>query len=114
MEKLLARLAHQLDSLDEASLMALWSKYATLTTRFEPTSQWEEACLIFALIQAKHWKNQLFNYCWLQQRKPPIKETEDYEVLGVEFGMDTPESPQPPPGGCRILQFPDPAQKDHA
>ena len=34
MEKLLARLAHQLDALDEASLMALWSKYAALVSTF--------------------------------------------------------------------------------
>ena len=32
MEKLLARLAHQLDALDEASLMSLWSKYAALVS----------------------------------------------------------------------------------
>ena len=64
MEKLLEKLARQLDSIDEASLMALWSKYATITSRFEPTKRWEEACLIFSLIQAKHFKNQLFNYCW--------------------------------------------------
>ena len=68
MEKLLEKLARQLDSIDEASLMALWSKYATITSRFEPTKRWEEACLIFSLIQAKHFKNQLFNYCWQQEK----------------------------------------------
>lgn len=34
MEKLLTRLARQLDALDEASLMSLWSKYATIASRF--------------------------------------------------------------------------------
>ena len=70
MEKLLLRLAQQLDSIDEASLMSLWSKYATLTGRFEPTRAWEEAALIFSLIQAKRWKNQLFNYNWARQSSP--------------------------------------------
>ena len=53
MEKLLLRLARQLDAIDEASLMSLWSKYATQTSRFEPTKRWEEAALVFSLIQAK-------------------------------------------------------------
>ncbi|MDR3319931.1 MAG: hypothetical protein LBS77_03105 [Desulfovibrio sp.] len=70
MEKLLSRLAHQLDALDEASLMSLWSKYATIVERFEPTKHWEEAALIFSIIQAKRWKNQLFNYHWSLQTKP--------------------------------------------
>jgi hypothetical protein len=80
MEKLLQRLAQQLDSLDEASLMDLWNKYGTLTERFEPTKRWEEAALIFSMIQAKHLKNQLFNFHWSRQvraeqdkndRRPP-------------------------------------------
>ena len=62
MEKLLVRLAQQLDAIDEASLMSLWSKYATTASRFEPTKRWEEATLVFSLIQAKRWKNQLFYY----------------------------------------------------
>ena len=57
MEKLLARIARQLDAVDEASLMSLWNKYATIASRFEPTKRWEEAVLIFSLIQAKHMKN---------------------------------------------------------
>ena len=67
MEKLLTRLARQLDALDEASLMSLWSKYATIASRFEPTQRWEEAVLVFSMIQAKRYKNQLFNYYWAQQ-----------------------------------------------
>lgn len=71
MEKLLLRLARQLDAIDEASLMSLWSKYATQTSRFEPTKRWEEAALVFSLIQAKRWKNQLFNYHWARQSQAP-------------------------------------------
>ena len=70
MEKLLTRLARQLDALDEASLMSLWSKYATIASRFEPTQRWEEAVLVFSMIQAKRYKNQLFNYYWAQQAQP--------------------------------------------
>ena len=76
MEKLLVRLAQQLDAIDEASLMSLWSKYATTASRFEPTKRWEEATLIFSLIQAKRWKNQLFNYHWSKQSQPLGKEPE--------------------------------------
>ena len=70
MEKMLLRLARQLDGIDEASLMALWSKYATTVSRFEPTKAWEEAALVFSLIQAKHWKNQLFNISGPGRQKP--------------------------------------------
>lgn len=108
MEKMLLKLARQLDSLDEASLMALWSKYATLASHFEPTKRWEEACLVFSLIQAKHWKNQLFNYSWSQQRVPPDKgsfpmaETE----IDLNFGMKKNRQPAAKPGRpCRVLAF---------
>lgn len=99
---MLLKLARQLDSLDEASLSALWSKYATLTSKFEPTKRWEEACLVFSLIQAKRWKNQLFNYSWRQNRLPSQK-----------FAGETPPAPfrlekeeqAPKDTGCKILSF---------
>lgn len=106
MEKLLSKLARQLDSLDEASLMGLWSKYAVLTSRFEPTARWEQACLIFSLIQAKHWKNQLFNYCWVQQRKPPSRNTGENRVPEVDFELEEmPEAEEFTGAPCRVLQF---------
>ena len=74
MEKLLLKLAQQLDAIDEASLMELWTKYATLTERFEPTRRWEENALVFSLIQAKHWKNQLFNYMFAKTSRPQAKD----------------------------------------
>ncbi|MDD6087707.1 MAG: hypothetical protein PUB69_00065 [Desulfovibrionaceae bacterium] len=61
MEHLLSNLAKRLDAIDETSLMQLWPKYARLTAQFSPTKEWEEAALVFCLIQAKHFKNQLFN-----------------------------------------------------
>jgi len=62
MERALRKLAAQLNGYDEASLMDLWEKYATKTDAFEPSREWEESALIFSLIQAVRWKNQLFNH----------------------------------------------------
>ena len=61
MENMLLKMARQLNAYDEASLMALWEKYAALVENFEPSQRWEEANLVFSLIQAVHLKNQLFN-----------------------------------------------------
>ncbi len=61
MERMLQKMANQLNAYDEASLIALWDKYATIVERFEPTKRWEEAAIIFSLIQAVRLKNQLFN-----------------------------------------------------
>ncbi len=106
MEKLLLKLARQLDSLDEASLMSLWSKYATLTSRFEPTRRWEDACLVFSLIQAKRWKNQLFNYTWGQQRTPPLKEADWLQREPLEAAFDLERQPgEPGKSQCRVLAF---------
>ena len=77
MEQLLIKLARQLESLDEASLMALWEKYANIVSQFEPTKRWEEATLIFSLIQAKHMKNQLFH----------IMTTEVIRLVLMDFHM---------------------------
>ena len=38
MEQLLIKMARQLDALDEASLLALWDKYAVIVSHFEPRS----------------------------------------------------------------------------
>ena len=117
MEKLLLKLARQLDALDEASLMSLWSKYATLTSRFEPTRRWEEGALVFSLIQAKRWKNQLFNYCWREQRRPPEEregahgapapaaagKAPEGPVPGADFALEREKTPAAPP--CRVLSF---------
>ncbi len=70
MEHLLHKLARQLDAIDEASLMALWDNYAEEVSNFTPTKRWEEAALVFSFIQAKRWKNQLFNHHWALQMRP--------------------------------------------
>jgi len=109
-EKMLARLARQLDSLDEASLLDLWSKYATLTQRFEPTERWEEAALIFSLIQAKHWKNQLFNYNLAQMSRPAVHRPDSNEqqlTLNFGFSLEPKEkkSRRQEVSHCRVLSF---------
>lgn len=70
MEKVLIRLARQLNAYDEASLMALWERYASKVQQFEPTKRWEESALVFGLIQTLRWKNQLFNYNWALETRP--------------------------------------------
>lgn len=70
MKRVLEKLARQLNSYDEASLMSLWEDYAEKVRDFEPTKRWEEAALIFGFIQTVRWKNQLFNYHWASGLKP--------------------------------------------
>lgn len=62
MQRMLEKMAQKLNSYDEASLMQLWQHFANQVQGFEPTRRWEEAALALCLIQAVHWKNQLFNY----------------------------------------------------
>ncbi len=104
MEKLLARLAQQLDTIDEASLMSLWSKYATVSSRFEPTRKWEEATLIFSLIQAKRWKNQLFNYHWSQQSQDREGAAPQLPGLAPDFSLEVPQKATHEQR-CRVLKF---------
>jgi hypothetical protein len=70
MEKILLQMARRLNAYDEASLMAMWDKYAARVRQFEPTKRWEEAALVFSFIQALRWKNQLFNHHWAAQAGP--------------------------------------------
>ncbi len=62
MQRVLEKMAKQLNAYDEASLMQLWHQYALRVNDFEPTKRWEEAAVALCLIQAVRWKNQLFNY----------------------------------------------------
>lgn len=66
MERILKKLADQLNSLDEASLINLWDKYYERVQSFTPSREWEEDILILSLIQSVRWKNQLFNHCLAQ------------------------------------------------
>ncbi len=95
MEHLLIKLARQLDALDEASLMALWDNYAEKVYRFEPTKRWEEAALVFSFIQAKRWKNQLFNHHWSKQMRPENMENIQVSNFSLENEY-TPEKEEEP------------------
>lgn len=86
MEQLLLKLARQLDSLDEASLDNLWEKYARIVNNFEPTARWEEAVLVLSFIQAKSWKNQLFNTQWAMRSK--ISALIDVDETGTNREFD--------------------------
>ncbi|MBQ4616272.1 MAG: hypothetical protein IJB29_06155 [Mailhella sp.] len=61
MEKLLLKIARQLNGLDEASLMALWPQYMSRVQNFDGSQDWEEATIVLSLLQAVRSKNQLFN-----------------------------------------------------
>jgi len=69
-EKVLLKLARQLNNYDEASLTSMWERYAEQVKRFEPSKRWEEAVLILSMIQAVRFKNQLFNLNWSEGRTP--------------------------------------------
>ena len=85
MEQVLLKMARQLRAFDEASLMALWDKYAETVQRFEPSQRWEEAVLVLAMIQGMRFKNQLFNYHWAEGRQPgqPVGPA---PILGTPLG----------------------------
>lgn len=76
MEKALLKLARQINAYDEASLMSLWEQYADKVRHFEPTKRWEEAVLVFNLIQSIRMKNQLFNFNWARSRMPDDESVE--------------------------------------
>ena len=122
MEQVLIKMARQLDSLDEASLSGLWDKYAHFVNDFEPTQRWQEAVLVLSFIQAKRWKNQLFNTKWAArtrldamnardaQDSKDVKNAkdgiarQDVAPLLVQLELD-PEKSQNNKPKARVLQF---------
>ncbi len=106
MEQVLLKLARQLRAFDEASLMALWDKYAESVTRFEPSQRWEEAVLVLAMIQGMRFKNQLFNLHWAEGRLPgqPATPAPAVAAPAPSAAPETPEQadpagqPKPSPG----------------
>lgn len=61
MERMLQKIARQLNGMDEASLMALWPQYLQRVQEFDGSQEWEEAAILLSLLQAVRGKNQLFN-----------------------------------------------------
>lgn len=90
MEHQLLKIARQIDSFDEASLMALWERYAAIVSHFEPTKRWEEAALVLSIIQAKRWKNQLFNQQWLSRVQ---KDGADSDAPRLSFDLEGGDRP---------------------
>lgn len=107
MEQLLIKLAKQLDSIDQASLDALWEKYAQIVNNFESSKRWEEAVLILSFIQAKNWKNQLFNTQWAMRSKASALIDMDSAGTNLEFSgmMKEFKKQDEPPKKATVLQF---------
>lgn len=94
MEKVLRKLAQQLNIYDEASLMALWDSLSEQVASFEPTKEWEEAVLMLSMVQAVRWKNQLFNLNWsesLRAGSRELKKKGQEENLWPGFSLEKSE-----------------------
>ena len=75
MEKALEKLAEQILSFDEASLVNLRERYRLRIEHFDGTRDWEKAVIIFCIINAVTMKNTLFNENVLKgkKEKPPSR-----------------------------------------
>ena len=114
MQRVLEKMARKLDEYDEASLMQLWQHYAVKVQEFEPTKRWEEAALALCLIQAVHWKNQLFNY-HLALNANPADKVDLPPLPEFSFGKGPRTGPRPageparePAKRATVLTFPGP------
>ncbi len=103
MEQVLLKMARQLDALDEASLVALWDKYSAIAARFEPSKRWEESVLVLSLIQAKRWKNQLFNQQWAARSRPEANP----DGPRISFSLEQPAKERP---RAKVLSFKNPSE----
>lgn len=61
MEKALGKIAEQILSFDEASLVHLREKCRLRIEHFDGTRDWEKAVITFCIINAVSMKNSLFN-----------------------------------------------------
>jgi len=107
MQQMLEKMAKKLNEYDEASLMQLWQHFAAQVHDFEPTRRWEEAALALCLIQAVHWKNQLFNYQLALSARPTDKV--DIPPLPDFFRPSKKSAPQndtTPKQKATVLAFP--------
>jgi hypothetical protein len=107
MQRVLEKMAKQLNAYDEASLMQLWQQFAMRVNSFEPTRRWEEAAIALCLIQAVHWKNHLFNYHLAATAAPDA--LEDLPPLPDLFPAregTVAEEPARRPGKATVLRFP--------
>lgn len=115
-EKALLKLARQLNAYDEASLSDLWNKYETIVSNFEPTRQWEEAAVVFGMIQSIRLKNQLFNLHWSRSNAPdnlvsrPLPGSSEDDLFSARREQDKGSESGPDDGGSggkrsKVLRF---------
>ena len=69
MEKAIEKLAEQILSFDEASLVHLREKYRLRIEDFDGTKDWERAVIAYCIINAVSMKNALFNENVLKKAK---------------------------------------------
>jgi hypothetical protein len=69
MERALGKIAEQILSFDEASLVHLREKYRLKIEHFDGTRDWEKAVITFCIINAVSMKNSLFNQNVLKKAK---------------------------------------------
>jgi hypothetical protein len=72
MEKALEKLAEQILSFDEASLVSLREKYRLKIEHFDGTKDWEKAVVIYCIINAVSLKHTLFNENVLKRKKGKV------------------------------------------
>ncbi|HOF05323.1 MAG TPA: hypothetical protein PK175_02105 [Syntrophales bacterium] len=61
LEKTLEKIADKILGFDEASLAFLWEKYKQRMEHFDASREWEQAVIVFFIINAVRAKNQIFN-----------------------------------------------------
>jgi hypothetical protein len=69
MEKALEKLAEQILSFDEASLVSLREKYRQKIEHFDGTRDWEKAVIVYCIVNAVSLKNTLFNENVVKRKK---------------------------------------------
>jgi hypothetical protein len=60
-EEVLQRLADRILDFDEASLVQLQEKYLKKVSEFSPTREWENAIIVYFMINSVRVKNRIFN-----------------------------------------------------
>ncbi|MDR0339889.1 MAG: hypothetical protein LBH65_06390 [Desulfovibrio sp.] len=108
MQRILEKMAQKLNEYDEASLMQLWQQFAGRVHEFEPSKRWEEAAIALCLIQAVHWKNQLFNYHLALSAGPPDRDNLPPlpNFFGKSKGADS-RNAEAPAHKAKVLSFPE-------
>jgi hypothetical protein len=77
LEDSLNKIAENILYLDEASLTSLWDKYKVKMENFSFSPEWEQAVVIFSIINSIRVKNAIFNEQMINKKPaeeaPPAK-----------------------------------------